>query len=76
MQPRFEGVKKQLKNYSKLHFTPFRSLESECSNFKVRLTKPKSVEAFKDALDILVKERMKGESVFLDEVENDVETKE
>ena len=51
-------------------------MENECRNFKVRLNKPKNLQAFQQALDILVKERMKGENVFLDEVENDVDTKE
>lgn len=40
------------------------------------MTKPKSVKAFLDSLQVLRDEKRKAENVFLDEVETDVENKE
>jgi hypothetical protein len=75
---RLEDAKKVLKSYSKIlsEFNYFRVLEQQCNNFKVKLSKPKNVKAFMDALSIIVKERQKAENVLLDEVETDIENKE
>ena len=51
-------------------------LESECKKFRVKLNKPKSVQAFLEALKILQAEKRKAENVLLDEVETDIEQKE
>lgn len=51
-------------------------LEAECKKFRVKLTKPKSVQAFLDSLKILQAEKRKAENVLLDEVETDIESKE
>jgi hypothetical protein len=53
-----------------------RVLESECGKFRVRLQKPKDVKTFIEQLSILGKERKKAENVLLDEIENDIESKE
>lgn len=51
-------------------------LESECKKFKVKLTKPKSVESFLNSLKVLQAEKRKAENVLLDEVETEIEQKE
>lgn len=48
----------------------------ECQKFKVKLTKPKSVKIFLDALSILQQEKRKAENLLLDEVEHDIDSKE
>jgi len=53
-----------------------RILESECKRFKVKLNKPKSVNVFYDALQSLLEVKKKAQNVLLDEVENDIESKE
>lgn len=46
-----------------------RVLEYECKNFRVKLSKPKNLGAFMEALTVLQKEKRKAEHVLLDEIE-------
>jgi len=54
----------------------YRFIENESSKLGVKLSKPKDVTAFLEALKVLQAERRKAENVLLDEVEIDIESKE
>ena len=51
-------------------------MESECKKFKVKLTKPKNVKQFLDSIQVIRDEKRKAENVLLDEIEQDVFSKE
>ena len=51
-------------------------MENECKKFKVKLTKPKSIRQFLDSIQVIRDEKRKAENVLLDEIEQDVSSKE
>lgn len=53
-----------------------RILTAECKKFKVKLHKPTNTTVFLEQVKILQTDRRKAEHVLLDEIENDIESKE
>lgn len=51
-------------------------MESVCQKFKVKLTKPLSVGQFLESVQVIQDEKRKAENVLIDEIEQDVISKE
>jgi hypothetical protein len=75
---KLSDARKHLETYSKYNYcltALSRSVETECTKFKVKILKAKNVETSLEVLKVFQSESKKAENVLLDTVETDLAEK-